>query len=129
MSKLPHPIVDPPQVRRRCRFTPEQKRALLDEARLPGHSISEVARRYRVAPSQMFQWRRAMHDATKTSLKSNERVVPESQVRELEKRVKRLERLLGRKTEEVEILQEAIKIAKEKKWLSGDACFNKESGP
>ena len=35
---------------RRRRFTPQQKRALLDEAALPGHSISETARTYGIYP-------------------------------------------------------------------------------
>ena len=50
---------------RRRRFTPEQKRAFLDEAGRTGNSISEVARRYGLSPSMLFQWKRAMDDATK----------------------------------------------------------------
>ena len=36
---------------KRRRFTPEQKRAFLDEAARTGNSVSEVARRYGLAPS------------------------------------------------------------------------------
>ena len=39
----------------------------------------------------------------------------EAKVRELEKRVRDLERLLGRKTMEVEILKEALDLARAKK--------------
>jgi transposase-like protein len=39
---------------RRRRFTAQQKRTLLEEAALPGNSISETARTYGVYPSQMF---------------------------------------------------------------------------
>jgi transposase len=41
--------------------------------------------------------------------------VPLSRVRELENRVRELERLLGRKTMETEILREALEAARPKK--------------
>lgn len=78
---------------RRRRFTPEQKRTLLAAAALPGGSIGETARRYGVAPSLLFRWKVAMDDASHKSLKKNERVVPESEVRATQKRIRELERL------------------------------------
>jgi transposase len=83
-----------------------------------GNSISEVARRYGLAPSTMFQWRRAMDDATKKSLKANEKVVPESEVKKLKARIRELERALGKKSLQVEILEEAVEIAREKRLTS-----------
>ena len=80
--------IQPAESGRRRRFTAEQKRAFLDEAARTGNSISEVARRYGLAPSMMFQWRRAMDDATKKSLKANEKVVPESEVKKLKARIR-----------------------------------------
>jgi transposase len=100
---------------RRRRYTPEQKRALLDETVGPGASVSQVARKYGIAPSVMFLWRRTMDDATKQGLKANQRVVPESEVKKLEARIKELERALGRKTMEVEILEEAVRLSGKKK--------------
>jgi transposase len=50
---------------RRRRYTPDQKRALLDHSAKPGGSISETARTFGVAPSLLFQWKRVMDDATK----------------------------------------------------------------
>jgi len=41
--------------------------------------------------------------------------VPASEARKLEERVRELERLLGRKTMEVEILKEALDLARVKK--------------
>jgi transposase len=103
---------------RRRRFTAEQKRAFLDEAARTGNSVSEVARRYGLAPSMLFQWKRAMDDATKKGLKANEKLVPESEVKKLKARIKELERALGKKTMQVEILEEAVEIAREKKLIS-----------
>jgi hypothetical protein len=59
-------------------------------------------------------------------VQANEDVVGTSRVRELEKRVRDLERLLGRKTMENEILKEAIVVARLKKptlphWHPGKA--------
>jgi len=51
-------------------------------------------------------------------IRSAEGVVPKGQMRELEHRVRELERMLGRKTLENEILREAVKLAREKKLIS-----------
>jgi transposase len=45
-------------------------------------------------------------------------VVSATEVRELKKRIRELERLLGKKTLENEILTEAVKLAHEKKPIS-----------
>jgi len=47
-----------------------------------------------------------------------EELVPKSQIKELETKVRELERVLGKKTLENEILREAVKIAREKKLIS-----------
>ena len=99
---------------RRRRFTSEQKRALLDDAARPGGSISATARRYGVAPSLLFQWKRLMDDAGDEGLEANEPVVPISEVKRLEAKIRDLERALGRKTMENEILTEAVRLAREK---------------
>jgi transposase len=52
------------------------------------------------------------------AVQADEDVVGTSRVRELEKRVHDLERLLGRKTMENEILKEAIEVARLKKPTS-----------
>jgi hypothetical protein len=56
-------------------------------------------------------------------------VVAASEVRRLEERVRELERLLGRKTMEVEILKEALDLARLKKptLLSRSHCFTSTS--
>lgn len=126
MSK--QPTLEPQERGRRRQYTAEQKRALIDETRRPGGSVSEVARRYGVAPSLLFKWKRVMDEASNKGLKANERVVPESEVKKLKARVRELERMLGRKTMEAEILQEAVAIAKEKKWISGGSSSDGSAG-
>lgn len=50
-----------------------------------------------------------------TAVQADEDIVGASQVRELEKRVRDLERMLGKKTMEAEILKEALDLARPKK--------------
>ena len=120
--------LEPVRPGRRRRYTPEQKRALLDHAAAAGGSISETARTFGVAPSLLFQWKRVMDDATKKGLKANEEVVAKSELKKAEARIRELERALGRKTMENEILQEAVKIAREKRWISGGNSDSESDG-
>jgi transposase len=114
---------------KRRSFTAEQKRLLLEEAKQPGHSMSGVARRYGIAPSLLFHWKRQMDAGAEKALESGEAVVPESEARQLRARVRELERLLGRKTMEAEILKEAIEVARSKKWLPRGSSSGEGSGP
>jgi transposase len=85
---------------------------------VPGQSVSSVSRRFGVSPSQVFKWRRLVEEGTMSVLGADESVVPESDVKVLKGRIRELERLLGRKTLENEILKDAIEIAREKILLS-----------
>jgi transposase-like protein len=102
-------------VARRRRFPTEQKLAIVAETFQPGMSISYVARRHGLAPSLVFRWRRLMSEGGKEAVRADDDVVPASEARKLEERVRDLERLLGRKTLEVEILKEALELSRSKK--------------
>lgn len=106
------------QTERRRRWAPAEKHAIVMETYEPGKTVSYVARIYGIAPSQLFYWRRKMEEGALVGVGKEEKVYPESDKKELEARIKRLERLLGQKTEEVECLKEAVKIAREKKLIS-----------
>ena len=88
---------------------------MVEEAMQPGMSVSYVARRHGVAPSQLFAWKRRMLEGGFQAVAADEDVVGTSKVGDLEKRVRELERLLGRKTLENEILKEALALARPKK--------------
>ena len=100
---------------RRRRYSAEQKLALIEETMQPGMTVSAVARLHGVSPSLLFKWRQLMSQGGRTAVKADEDVVAASRVRDLEQRVRELERLLGRKTLEVEVLKEALAVAREKK--------------
>ena len=84
----------------------------------PGMSVSFVARQAGVSPSQLFAWKRGMLEGGHAAVQADEDVVGASRVRDLEKQVRDLERLLGRKTMETEILKEALAVARPKKRIS-----------
>jgi len=105
-------------VERRRRWAPAEKKAIVEETYMPGMSVSAVARKHGIPPSQVFYWRRRMEEGALTGVGIDERLVAESELKKALDRIRRLERLLGQKTEEVECLKEAIKIAREKKLIS-----------
>ena len=130
-TKTPPPdveIIDLPRSGRRRRFTAQEKRRLLDETMAPGASVSSVARRYGVSPSLLFRWRRLMDEGALESLDAEQRVVPESDVKQLQAQVRELQRLLGKKTMEAEILRDALEIARSKKLLLPSRSSKPEGG-
>jgi len=105
-------------VQRRRRYSVDEKLRVLEEAALPDMTISFVARRHGISPSLLFHWRRRMAEGGKEAVRADDAVVSAAEVRALEKRIRELERVLGRKTLENEILREAVKVAHEKKLIS-----------
>lgn len=95
-------------VQRRRRWTPEQKLAIVEETYQPGMSVSLVARRHGIAPNQLFDWRRLAGQGALTAAGAGEEVVPASDYRAAQQQIRELQRLLGEKTMEAEILREAV---------------------
>ena len=112
--------------RQRRQFSAVEKRRLLDETEKPGESVSTVARRYSLSPSMLFAWRKAMEAGAATVLHAEEPLVPASEVKQLKAQIRELERMLGRKTQEAEILKEAVEIIREKKLVSPELLPKKE---
>ena len=105
------------EVQRR-RWPLAEKLRIVEESSRPGMSVSYVARKHGIAHNQLFRWRKLMSEGGKVAVQADDQVVSASETRALKKRVRELERLLGKKTMEVEILKEAIEIAREKKLIS-----------
>lgn len=101
-------------VERRRKWSSEEKTRIIQETYLLGTSVSQVARKYGISPSQLFAWRRLMEEGAHQGVCSGEEVVPKSMVKSLEKQIRELERMLGKKTLENEILKEAVKLAQKK---------------
>ncbi|PBN41155.1 IS3 family transposase, partial [Sphingobium sp. D43FB] len=68
-------------------------------------------RRHGIAGNQLFTWRRLMTQGALTAAAAGEEVVAASDYRALEAQVRELQRLLGKKTMENELLREAVSRA------------------
>ena len=105
--------------RRRC-WSAVEKMRIVDETLDERASISVVARRNGVAPNLLYRWRRLMLEGGSVAVTGDDEVTSNKLVRQMEERIRELERQLGRKTLEVEILKEALDKARPKKpmWLA-----------
>lgn len=111
---------------RRRRWSTQDKLRMIEETLLPGESISVVARRHGVAPNLLYRWRRLMTEGGTVAIEADGGVTGNQDVRKLEERVRELERLLGRKTMEVEILKEALAKSQSKKQILLSASLPKD---
>ena len=69
--------------------------------------MSLVARQHGISGSQVFTWRRLINQGALTAAAAGEEVVPASEYRALEAQVRELQRLLGKKAMENDLLPEA----------------------
>lgn len=113
-----YPTVEVVNVVQRRRWSVADKVRMVEEASQPGMNVSYVARKYGIAPNLLFRWRKLMSDGGKVAVQADDKVVSISESKALKKRIRDLERLLGKKTMEAEILKEALEIAREKKLIS-----------
>jgi transposase len=102
-------VLDGPQ--RRRYWTAAEKLAIVQETYEPDATVSLVARRHGVAPNQLFRWRKLAAQGALTATSAQEEVVAASEYRALQNQVRELQRLLGKKTLEAEILKEALEVA------------------
>jgi transposase len=100
---------------RRRRWPAVEKLRIVEETLYDGESISAVARRNGVAPNLLYRWRKLMLEGGRIAVTGDDSVTSNKTVREMESRIRELERQLGRKTLEVEILKEALDKSRSKK--------------
>lgn len=103
---------------RRRRWSPAEKVHIVEETYEPGMTVSLVARRHGVAANLVFKWRKLYREGALTSVSSGDAVVPAAELSAMEKQVRELQRLLGKKTLENEILKEAVEVGRRKKYIS-----------
>ena len=98
-------------------FTTEFKRTTVQRIVAGEKTVAELSRELDIAPSVIRNWARRSEAGATTAVAANEDVVPASQLREAYTRIRDLERLLGRKQMEIEILEAARDIVKKSPWL------------
>lgn len=100
---------------RRRRWSAAEKLRIVEETLDDRASISVVARRNGVAPNLLYRWRRLMLEGGSVAVTEDDDVTSNKVVRQMEDRIRELERQLGRKTLEAEILREALDKSRSKK--------------
>ena len=111
---------------RRRRWSPVEKAALVRRTYEPGMSVSLVARQEGVAASLLFQWRKLEREGALVAVSAGEAVVPASELAAARAEIVKLQRVLGKKTLENEILKEAVDYAVEKKWIARSPLSGKD---
>jgi transposase len=104
--------------RNRRFFSVEEKLKILRETEAPDNSISIVSRKYGIHMTQLYRWRNLTKSGQIEAMQSEEEVVRISELKALQKKIQELERILGKKTVQIEILKEAVTIARKKKLIS-----------
>ena len=102
------------------RWTAAEKLRIVEQTLDGTTSISVVARRNGVGANLLYRWRRLMLEGGAVAVSDDDDVTSNRVVRQMDERIRELERQLGRKTMEVEILKEALEKARPKKpmWLA-----------
>lgn len=123
MSTTNGTTTTPPRGPRR-RWTEEGKKAILAELKESGKSISQVAKEHNISTSHIAQWRKSLKTQVKTAKGSEPKTTDTSpkttdantpiqrELGRLRDEVCLLQRMLGRKTFELELHQDATFLGK-----------------
>jgi transposase-like protein len=103
---------------RRRRWSVQEKAELVRKTYEAGMTVSLVARQSGVSASLLFQWRKLERQGALTAVSAGEAVVPASELAAARAEIAKLQRVLGKKTLENEILKEAVEVAAAKKWIA-----------
>jgi transposase len=88
-------------------FTAEFKRATVERVRSGETTVAALAREFDIQPTVIRRWIKLTERGSTTVVQSGEEVVPIGRVRELERQVKELQRLVGKQAMTIEILEAA----------------------
>ncbi|HEX3928702.1 MAG TPA: transposase [Gemmatimonadales bacterium] len=101
-------------------FIPQFKQEQVARLARQELTVSELARELAVAPQLIKQWQRLSSEGSTAAVTANEEVVPASELRAAQQRIRKLERALGKKVLEIEILQAAREeVTKRPRFYTG----------
>lgn len=93
-------------------FTAEFKRETVQRILSGEKTLAELSRDLDISPTVIRHWKRRFESGAATAVRADEDVVPASALREAQAKIRELERALGRKTMENEILRAAAEVLK-----------------
>jgi transposase len=98
-------------------FSAEFKREQIARVVRKELTFAELSRELGIDQSVVRRWQHLVEGGSRTAVAANGDVVPASELRAAQLRIRELERTLGKKTMEVEILQAAREEVKKKpRW-------------
>lgn len=95
-------------------FTPQVRQEQVARLARQELTVSELARELAVAPQLIKRWQRLSAEGSTAAVTANEDVVPASELRVAQQRIRELERALGKKVMKIEILQAAREEVKKR---------------
>jgi len=98
-------------------FTTEFKRQSVERIRSGETTAAALSRELSVAPTLIRKWIKLSECGSAAAVDAGEDVVPASRVRELEKQIKELQRLIGKQAVTIEILEAAREVVKKSPHL------------
>ena len=101
----------------RRHFSPEFKREQIGRVIRQELTLADLSRELDVQPAVIRRWKHLVDRGSTAAIAANDDVVPASELRAAQQRIRELERLVGKKAMEIEILQAARdEVKKKPRW-------------
>jgi len=88
-------------------YTPEFKRQQIERVLRGEVTVSELSRELGISRGLLQRWKLLITSGAETAVKANEEVVPASELRAAQAKIRELERLIGKQAVDLEILRAA----------------------
>lgn len=88
--------------------------------------MERLTTKRRIGASQLFNWRKLEREGGLSAVTAGESIVPASGLAAALAQAAQLQRMLGKKTMEAEVLKDALEFAREKKWIARSALLGKD---
>jgi transposase len=98
-------------------FTTAFKRQAVERIASGETTVAALSRELSVVPALIRRWIKLSESGSAAAVDAGEEVVPASRVRELEKQIKELQRIIGKQAVTIEILEAAKEIVKKNPHL------------
>ena len=100
-------------------FSPEFKREQIGRVERGELTISELSRELEISRPLLQRWHRLVTSGAEAAVRADEDVVPASELKAAHQKIRELERLLGKKEVELEILRAAREEIKKRPSFYG----------
>ena len=100
-------------------FTPEFKRHQIERVLRGEVTLSELSRELDISRALLQRWKHLLSEGAETAVEANEKVVPASELKAAQGKIRELERIIGKQTVDLEILRAARDLVKKRPRFYG----------